>query len=254
MKSTYFSLGLISFAACASAPSGHHDYTKLPHDTKVAFLAIYPLLTAGQRENALQGGMSAEEIAEAGDMDLSSLILNYRTLTPRTLEIDASDLKPKEADSFTPRAILIYRDGRKVDATHHTRWDIHPKLANVHQGIVETECTHSDVSLTGTFLGELVATHTLKYRKPLARLEVRVASRAEGASSTTDTVELEVIAHCEDGTSSNISCQADWKTASPGRIRRCGVYEPEKNPPQSIDVTVTYGNLTVNRTLKMPRR
>lgn len=265
---------LVSLAAaslstgCSSGdPLGR--YREMDGESKVVFLNLYPELTPSQRNSLLTGSSYLDPLREL-KLNPDVFFKDRARRSPVRLEVVPQDLTDSGVEL---RAWLHYRDGRKVDVTRESTWVVFPKLVSLQGGSpvkASWGCMSSDAVVNASFFGELEGKTTLRPRKRVRELIVTLDESSQSVESVGSRTRLKAVAHCEDGTSQDVSCQADWKLLpdpdfnSPREIGGCGLYhqldvraeraQTEALRTERIVVDVQYSNAHSRTTLQLPRR
>jgi hypothetical protein len=252
---------LTAVAACSTAPKRSHSLLPGDMEFKRAFLAYYPDLSAEQRDQLIGS-------PDTWRMNLTQWgILNrfYSQPNPREpLEYSGDtdnhtlrDLRIELADTSSEpelKATLVYRDGRSVDATRDVKWTVYPKLGWVEISEHSTPrlvsgCIDTELEISADFYGERQGTLLLPVKKPIVRLEI------QGVESTENAVKL--VAWCENGETTDVSCQADWEIQSAeyevhgcGQLRRLHAIPAESEPVNAV-IRAAYGSHETAKTLRL---
>jgi hypothetical protein len=259
---------LFPLQSCSS-PTPRQLYWSLEADSKRVFLAYYPLLNPEQREALLNG--SATEVAARSWSFENSPVGKKSAEMPKLTEdpshytlkdIHISGNPELEVDEITQgksinlRAELRYQDGRKADATDDVVWTIEPAtLGHIDGKTLRFACVSSDLIVGADFYHERQGARTFRIRKKVAALEIAV----DGASLGFDRsqyVGLKLVARCADGTESEVSCQAQWRSLSPQAVdvSGCGnltIVSQELVNLDPVTVSATYGGVTTTRAIPL---
>jgi hypothetical protein len=260
-------------SACASTPSMTDRYVSVDSDRKIAFLAYYPDLTPDQRDELLSPDSdSPRDLIKSWKIhpsrDFDDMVSDPRTHTISRLEIKPIDAQivVKSGHSLSFKAIAHYADQREVDVTENAVWKATPDQVEVKKGQTKFGCLHSEGDVSANFLNEQQGSVPVEYELPIHRLELRV-SDAYLAANHDFSYRLTVIAHCEDGSSADVSCQATYKPESDfAQISGCGnltIGSPDKernrfnehsSSADPLRVSAQYGGAFVTRELPPPQR
>jgi hypothetical protein len=259
---------LPSLIACSTSAPLMDRFQNLDYDAKSVFLAYYPYLTADQRNDLLDPGKNPRELIEGwagqfndpkkqvGSFDEMMNNPANRKITSIEIKTDSPDVIDK-GTQIPLHAFAHYVNGTTVEVTPDTAWRVEPKLGEIEDSTLNFECVQSEISLIANFLGEKESTKVIEIRKPLDSLEMKVPESYTGID-TGYNFQLILLAHCQDGTVSDVSCQASWKSVSSGgKISGCGnfvVSSKEKLVQDALNVTASYGNLSIRKTLQPPSR
>jgi hypothetical protein len=116
-------------------------------------------------------------------------------------------------------------------------------------------CLASDLTVVATFLDEREGSRTLRIRKPLRGLEL-ILNKSLASPRPEEYLKFDVIAHCEDGSSTDVSCQSDWRSSSKGgSIHGCGHYRITSKKilaEDPVEVSASYGGQSVTRKIRVP--
>lgn len=271
---------VLALGACAT-DSLRDTYSGLDGIEKQRFLAFYPevppdakksLALEATEPDALyrfvrrQATDEQHRITLTDDTRVQALIDEFKhgkgDHTRARLEIrkdgDGSD-RIVSGDRVALHARLAYADGRIADATEDVIWTVQPALAWMEGSTLRLGCAASDVEVAADFLGEHQATLRLHLRKPLRSLSLELAD-ADATAARAEFIRFKVIAQCEDGSSADVTCQADWALGPPtagenptGELTGCGELRRASSRVTHARVTASYGGLTVSRDLELPR-
>jgi hypothetical protein len=257
----FFSCALL-IQACSSTPSLVERYREVDSDRKIAYLAYYPVLTPEQRDEVLSSETdSPRALIESWKVDTSrsyeDFVKDPRHHTIKTLEI---------VDTLNHfQAIAHYADGRKVDVTQDAVWKATPTQLEMKGNILQYSCVNAEAVVSADFIGESGGSLHFDINKPLDYLELRVSDSYLAADQGFN-YKLDAIAHCKDGTHSDVSCQADWKSSgSIGEVSGCGNFSISERQKlsseksfaslgETFQVTVRYAGLSQSRILPAPKR
>jgi hypothetical protein len=235
-----FLAAILPILSCSSTPTLRERFSFLDGDDKQKYLALYPDMTPAERSDFLTHPALTEHETET--------LKKYRS-------VQSSALLESLAVSADPKlkAILHYRDGRSVDVTSDTEWDVHPKLARVKGDHLEIFCAHSNFILTGNFLNEVQGSTEIEMRKPLRALSVSLDESTRSFQKT-ELLKLQAEVSCQDGTSSDVSCQARWFCDSKAvEISGCGDLRVVGNAPAEIRVSAEYGGQRASKQIYLKR-
>jgi hypothetical protein len=128
----------------------------------------------------------------------------------------------------------------------------------------------SDAVVSASFYGEIEGKTTLRPRKRVLELTVALDESSQSVEAAGTSTRLRAVARCEDGTTEDVSCQADWRLVpdpdyhSPREIEGCGLYhhldaraeraQTEALRTERIVVEARYGGVQSRTTLQLPRR
>jgi len=215
-------------------------FSALDGDEKLKFIALYPDLTANEREDFLNDPhLSARE---------EELTKRYRSIQTAA-ELSALEL------SYEPqlKAVLHYRDGREVNVSHEVSWDIHPPLARINGDQLETQCANSGFVLSANFLNEIQSSTAVKTHKPLRSLIVSLDESSHSFQKT-ELLKLEAKAFCQDGTASDVSCQVHWASNSSGvEVTGCGDLRVVGKSPTDVQITAEYQTTRATKQIYLKR-
>ncbi len=247
-------------AGCASEPLALSEvYRERDMAWRRMFLSYYPELTPERRLEVAAATAPASDFLTAWKVESRF----YGEASSRISSVDVGWEAPDPLESgmaVRPRAILRYADGRSADATPDVLWSASPDLASFEEGEVRFECVWSDIVVSADFLGIRSGSRLLRIRKPLRRLDVGLWD----PSAVVDNhglLRLRATAHCEDGSSTDVSCQATWRNLAPAQedrpVGRCGTVDAgvvSRGKNDTLRVRVTYGTLTTDFSAETPRR
>ena len=251
--------------ACADAPLMER-YEQLSSDGKHVFLAYYPVLTQDQRDELLasRGSRSLGENWRIEDKELRarvdpfpSFMGNPSSYTLTALNVEIPRKEPiRDGGPLEIHAILKYADGRTSEVTRDVEWRVvPPELGNINKNKLRYDCLASDITVVATFLDEREGSRTLRIRKPLRGLELRL-DKALASPKPSEFLKFDVIAHCEDGSSTDVSCQSDWSSPSKaGSIHGCGHFQITSNKilaEDPVEISASYGGQSVTRKIRIP--
>jgi len=175
---------------------------------------------------------------------------------PKNRKIDSLEIKIDSPTTVTSgskipvHSFAHYANESTAEVTPDTTWRVEPKLGQVEEGNLIFQCVHSEVSLIANFLGEKESTQIIDIEKPLDSLELKVSESYVGVD-TGYGFQLILLAHCKDGSVSDVSCQASWKSVSSGgKVSGCGnfiISSKEKLVQDALNVTAHYGDLTIQK-------
>jgi hypothetical protein len=247
-------LGL-ALSSCSQAPTLTDRYRDLDSDRKIIYLAYYPLLTSEQRETLLDPeSESPKELIERwkikANYSFEDLFRDPRHHMIRSLEIT-------EAPPGEFHATAHYADDRDVDVTDDVTWKTTPPQVSMKGNILHSSCLSDTAVVSATFLDEQQGSIRVPIHKVLDHLELRIDD-AYLASDNGYNFKLELIAHCQDGSRADVSCQSDWSASSlAGDISGCGnfsISNRERFVQDALKVTAQYGEMAVTRILPVPQR
>ena len=263
----------LSFSGCASTPSMTDRYVSVDSDRKIAFLAYYPDLTPEQRDELLSPDSDPPRaLIKAWNAhpsrDFDDMVSDPQTHTIKRLEIKPIDAQivVKSGHSLSFKAIAHYADQREADVTEDAVWKATPEQVEVKKGKTKFGCLHSEGDVSANFINEQQGSVPVEYELPIHQLELRI-SDAYLAANHDFSYRLTVIAHCEDGSTADVSCQATYKPESDfAQISGCGnltIGSPDKErnrfnehstSADPLRVSAQYGGASVTRELPPPQR
>lgn len=239
-------LALLAATGCSGMPLRSRFQLLDPAEQK-AFIATYPELSEAERRRLEDGGYP-KKLTPQQESRISDRIAS--------LDIEASPSAESYSKEKTVilKAWLRYEDGRRADATRDVTWSVQPGFARLDGNELLLECAHSDVEVSAEFFGQRTGRRTFRIRKPLEEIEIR-QDQAFSGFNVDGIARVLLQAFCQDRSSSDVSCQATWKSRSPAiEIAGCGyvrVRDPEllaKDP--AVNVEATYGGLKSARKLR----
>ncbi|MGZ3687725.1 MAG: hypothetical protein ACXWPM_00395 [Bdellovibrionota bacterium] len=252
-------LTFASLGSCSSAPTPLDLYRSMEAGAKSIFIAYYPQMDAGQRRMLLnvEDPRLARRQVENWNLQPRGLDRSPASRTLTSLEILTDQNSPlTDARPIPLRAVLHYQDGRSLDVSNDVRWHALPELGAIDRNhVFRTDCAFSDVQVSANFYDEREGTRTFQIRRPLKNLELRVNEESLTPDGS-EYVSLRLIAHCQDGSSSDVSCQASWSMARDfGQIGPCGNTHFQVSKGRYGDLTpvqASYGGLNVTKTVHLP--
>jgi hypothetical protein len=263
--------GLVLTTACSEAPlRGDERFQSLSLDTKKTFLAYYPVLSPEQRKLFLE---SDDRFSLLHDWKLDTLYFAQKdkdsdappffNATPKNFTVaELRITTDPPADIRQGKEVVLkseveFQDGRKADSTADTDWDVKPDLASIEDGNhLRFECIHSDVIVTGDFIGEHSRSRVVSIRKPIQKLEVFPDAAFNAVAQTSGWIQLKVIARCEDGTSANVTCQADWEglgSHACGRVDLSPIRLRAPSDDSPVTIRARYGDREASYQVRDPR-
>ena len=115
---------------------------------------------------------------------------------------------------------------------------------------------HSDVTVVGSFLGELEVSQVYAVRKAIRSIKVGIDESSQGLE-VSEFVKLKAIARCEDGSETDVTCQVTWQSDPEAtRISGCGylhLLTPRPFHEGATRVTASYGGVTRQERIELPR-
>lgn len=217
--------------------------------SRLAILANYPEMTPAERSRLEDGGSVPKDWKMPENLEQRARL--------RELEVTPSLKNPiREGMQVSFKGTLHYADGRTADVTQDLTWHTPPALSPMLENQLAFGCLHEDQMVTGEFLGERQAQVRLEFRKPLRSLDIRVSESAESIEKS-DFQRLRITAVCEDGTTSDVSCQASWTILSKGfESLGCGYLKMSRKTGgrRPITIRASYGDREIERTLDLPPR
>ena len=262
-----------SFAGCSHTPPITDRYISMDSDRKIAFLAYYPDLTPEQRDEFLSFDADPPrdmikdwKITPSRNFD--DVVGDPRTHTITSLEIKPVDsqIVVKAGHAMTFKAIAHYADQREVDVTSDAVWRATPDQVDMKKGKTQFGCLHSEGDVSANFLNEQQGSVPVVYELPIHNLELRISDSYLAANHDFG-YRLTVIAHCEDGSTADVSCQATYKSDSDfAEITGCGnltIGSPDKDrnkfnehstSADPLRISAQYGGVGVSRELPPPQR
>jgi hypothetical protein len=265
-----FLLVFFAVAACSTPKTVTERFQSLDYDAKSVYLTYYPYLTSDQRGDLLSiedgnpralieswSGELNDPRHEVGSFDEMMGNPARRKIAALEIKVDSPD-RISSGTEIPVHAFAIYSGGRiAAEVTQDTAWRVDRNLGRIEDGKLRFECVDSDLSIGASFVGEQEATKVLEIRKPLSSLQLKVAETYTGAD-TGYNFKLILLAHCQDGTVSDVSCQADWSSESlGGKVQGCGnvlIRSKEKLADDGLFVTARYGTLSIRQKLQPPIR
>jgi hypothetical protein len=261
------------FSACSSTPSITDRYISIDSDRKIAFLAYYPDLTPVQRDELLDPySDSPRNLIKNWNVTPSrtfdDVVTDPRSHTITNLEIKPVDsqIVVKSGHAMTFKAIAHYADQREADVTSDAVWKATPDQVDIKKGKIQFGCLHSEGDVSANFLNEQQGSVPVEYELPIHNLELRISDSYLAANHDFG-YQLTVIAHCEDGSTADVSCQATYKSESDfAEVTGCGnltIGSPDKDrhkfnesstSADPLRVSAQYGGTSVSRELSPPQR
>ncbi|MEO5970590.1 MAG: hypothetical protein ABIQ95_11735 [Bdellovibrionia bacterium] len=244
---------LAAMNGCATPISVAENYNFLDRDAKVLFLDAYPDLTSEKKLEYLERPETLRPTDSHNSQSRAPLSLRK----PVSLQIDwLPSQEVTTGNVIELRAYVNYSDGNKIDATPDVTWKATPPIVSLDTNKLLYECVDSDISVSASFLDEVHATQTFKFRKSLNSIAVRVAELSSIIDNSAF-IKLNSNAICQDGTVTEVSCQTIWKVDPQwGSFQGCGhlVPSPKSWKEGSAEVSVSYGTLNVTTTVLLPAR
>lgn len=244
---------LAAAVSCSTPPTNWERYEAMDGDAKATFLAYYPVLDHAQRRQVLMSMESPELLIKSWGIPLRKDILKPRALNLGRLSMTPTLTAPvTEGTYLNFQSFLNYRDGQRFEMGEDVHWQVTPPVATLEGSVLRYGCLHSDVGITANLFNEAETSQRIEFRKPLADLEIRLREESQGVDAT-DYLRLRVIAHCKDGTTTEVNCQANWSVSpDEGESLGCGnirVTSKLALKDHQITVTATYG--PIKRTQKV---
>lgn len=237
------------WSGCASDVGTLADlYRWRDHEGRRMFLAYYPELSPERRREILASDAPPRDLIEAWKVEA-------RYFGPKSYQIERVDIE-WDGEPIRPRAILRYADGRTADASADVQWTVSPPSARLEEGEIRVGCMSSDVEITADFLAIKSGRRTLSARKPLRSLEIAISEETLVVDNH-GLLRLKAKVTCEDGTSEDVTCQADWKSRNAIPVGRCGTVEAgavSRGKNDTAWVRVSYGHLSTDFLKPIPRR
>jgi hypothetical protein len=253
-------------SGCASAATHRAEqaeaFGSLSALSRRAVLHSLPDLTDAQRKELLEGvaeyrpprdllaefGLETRFFGEGGSEDPLPT-----TQGPERLEVQ---VQGELSSSEIPlSAVLIYPGGKKVDVTGFSSWSVLPGIAEIRLNKLVPGCASVDVGVSATFLGVMEGRANLALRKKVRTLELTLAPSSQTGPEG-NTLLLEAVAHCQDGTQTAITCLAEWSAHSEdGEMAGCGRFKvsaPKSRKEGSAQFTVKYGEHQESRRIAFP--
>ncbi|MCM2322197.1 MAG: hypothetical protein NDJ90_02940 [Oligoflexia bacterium] len=234
----------LGLQACSSVPL-RKSYEDLTLEGRMTFLARFPDMNDAQRREFLARQPRPNELPPE------------QAYTIVALELSTSAPLPVSSGQELPvRATVRYAGGKSADATHYVDWRTEGAPVTLEHGTLRYGCLASDVLVAADFFSEREGRKIIEFRKPLRRLEVLYQDPTSKIERS-EYYRLAVIAHCEDGTASDVSCQANWESSSPYlKVGNCGQLRvaPGRETPADFEahIVVTYGGLRAGKRVLIP--
>jgi len=248
---------VMTFTGCAGA-SLSERYQDQDLETRTLFLTYYPDLNTQQRKTLLSHQQEPEKLIAEWGIRKSPLHGKPKNQVVGALKIrPRSELEITRGTRLDLTAILEFKDGREVDVTEDVSWHVLPSVARMQKNSLRFECASSDVTVTASFYGEREGSETYRIRKPFKNIEVGIAEISQGIDRS-DYVRMKVLAHCQDGTVADVTCQSELSIAPEiGKTAGCGqlqILSPAVLRDGQIRVNAQYGEHSVTRWVVLPRR
>jgi hypothetical protein len=250
------SIILLVLTACSNGPL-RNDFEELPSDhQKDAYIRYYPVLDKDQRRALIHNSWEkvpkeTEAIPIPPNVDIDKHKI-------KTLEIKTTpDKVITEGDTVEFTGTLEYTSGLKTEATDDITWSAAPESVKVKKNKLTFQCLSSDIHLTGDFLGYKKTTLPIKVRKPIDSLQMNLGDQAMSVEDDVH-IKMNLVAKCKDGTSTDVSCLADWKPLDRfGTMKGCGMFHVNaKRVPagQKITFRAEYGGRFIEKLVQLPER
>ena len=252
---------IVALSACAHEPQ--RKFYDLDGPEKAIFLAYYPLLTPDQRKELLVTLQPLELLkewnlaqiyfrnSESDHAEFAARPENY-TIARINVELDRS-APYRTGKGLSLRAVALYLDGRQVDITQDAHWKVLPDVAYMDGHVLHFDCVASDVEVSAQFMEQYAGSRRVEIRKEIQSLDIQVAGRSV-AVGPQEFIHMEAIARCSDGSTSNVTCQTEWKTKERARFGGCGVLQlyPVKRATDNepISITGSYGGVSATRSFE----
>jgi hypothetical protein len=259
-------------AGCAGTPPLADRYRDLDSEGKAAFLAYYPLLKPEERLALIDSAGGSETWLRAWaleDADLRKRLEPFPAFKgrKRAHRVVGMDVAPAKEGAWPPirggtrvelRATARWADGRSADVTEDSTWSVEPPVARMDGAALEFGCLASDVTVTADFLRERTGSLTVPIRKSLKELRVKLAESHHGMDGH-PYLRFTATAVCDDGTETDVSCQADWGGTDPrlGRLVSCGNFRTRRGADLDdvpFRVEARYGERAGSLHSRLPRR
>lgn len=263
------SILILTFAACStlfhsSEPEYVERYRELDGIQKKAFIAYYPRLQPHERARLI------EELENRVPPEIAYLHIQENARAAKGLEpipnaspvpipthhlsgLTIETTGPTGSRSLELRAVARYSDGESAEVTADVVWTVEPALASIRGNTLRYDCVHSDVEVNARFFDDAEAKRVIPLLKDLRSIELERGDPAD-AKDHSEFVKLRLVAHCADGTTSDVTCQADWKISTAGlEMRGCGTIH-RLGPASQALVSVSYGGLEATRAIELPLR
>ncbi len=247
---------LLFLASCSNAPL-RESFQELPNDSqRDLYIRYYPILDHDQRRALIHHSWDKAPDETKAIVFPPNVDLDKHRIS--NLEIKTTPNKVITEDSsieFT--GTLGYTSGLKSDATEDITWSAAPDSVQLKENKLTFKCLSSDIHLTGDFMGYKKAVLPIQIRKPLKSLTLTVGDQA---MSVEDDVHIKMIlvAHCKDGTSTDVSCLASWKSLDRiGEMKGCGMFHVNAKkvlPGHKITFRAEYGGHFIEKLVPLPER
>lgn len=244
----------LGFFSC-SKPTLRETFQASDAQRKALLLAVYSDLTPDQRKELLSHPGDPISLLQEWGVGSTGLWSDPKSFAPRTLVVETQAVTPVKTGRTLPlQAFLLHRDGKtRTDVTADVQWTAQPKLAWISgPGRLDYECLAQDVEVNADLLGERAAHIVIPFRKKITALSVEVAESSQVIEKS-DYLQLKVLAYCEDGTQSEVTCQSSWKLPKGlGRVSACGslqIFDREAFRTGEFDITTEYAKIQMTRRL-----
>jgi hypothetical protein len=248
-------LNLLHAVGCAT-PSQIDSFRKLDGNLQDLYLRHYPDLSRSERAAFLEDADSRKQIMNhwmqrkgRQPSSLDAPILADLIIEPSNPGVIS------EGKELRLKSFAVYSDGRKIEVTDATDWKVHPpKLSKVHDGKLDIQCFAGDINVTATFLDNRETSQIYPIHKPIAALKI-TSLASYSPTFEYEYVKLNLLTSCADGTSSDVSCQAEW-IVSPllGTLSGCGYLAPSKAAfsKGQVKIRANYNHQLVEQEITLP--
>lgn len=240
---------VLGVSSCSTFGSKkNRNLWELDLEQRAFFIAYYPSLTPPQRRELISRIEDAKELIEKWELP-EGLERDAKNTTLTQLEITRSGSGPlNRGDRTWFKATLHYANGKTVDVTQDVRWSATPEMVKIKGNRLDYGCIHSDAVVSADFYYQKQGSLLLPFNKKVVSLRLE-RSEAAPAADVSDHMPLKVIANCDDGTSTDVSCQATWETNPRfGSFGMCGnlaLATRSHDLDEKVPVSVTYGDITI---------
>lgn len=275
LKSAAKLFSLLLLVGCSTTEPEVVRFQNLDYDAKTVFLAYYPYLNADQKEALLAGNANPEELIQswAGQFNdphhevgsFEEMMNNARNRRIVSLEIETDASEPiTSGNQITARAFAVYSNEKKVEVTPDVDWRVEPAAAKVEKNVVEFGCLSGEMTISANFLQEKEGSRTIIVKKPIQSIEIALSEATLGEDKSFN-YQLALLAHCKDGTQSDVSCQAQWRAVNSsgeeiddyGNISGCGswvISKKQQRSGESMIANARYADRSVRKVLQPPFR
>ena len=248
-------------SACAGNPTLKDRFLELNGEAKSQYLTIYPELTPDERLAYLDLGANPrifQELRPHFSLLNAGKISKLEILPSKDLISSSEPWTIREGHSLPLKAITHYTDRRVADVTEDADWDVQPRLAKMDKSTLRWNCISQAVVVSADFFREAGGTQEIRIELPLRELKLELDPRAQGGDQS-EYIQLRLIAECEDGTQSEVACQAAWNTDEKdvAEVTGCGrirLLRTENMHGRLLRVTAGYGSKTITKELHLPQK